>query len=104
MSNPCAFSVDGELTIYRAAELRAALQAALAGVVDGDELQVDLSGVTEMDCAGVQLLMAARKTARAAGRDVRISQRSSVVTEVFETLQLATYFDDTPSPSAAIHS
>jgi anti-anti-sigma factor len=103
MSNSSAFRVDGELTIYRAAELRDALLAALAGLADGDSLQVDLSAVTEMDCAGVQLLMAARKTARAGGRDVRIVDRSPAVTEVFDILQLAACLDsELPSPSVAI--
>jgi anti-anti-sigma factor len=102
MGNPTIFHVDGEFTIYRATELHDAFKAALAGVSDGDELEVDLSSVTEMDSAGVQLLLAARKTARASGREMRLSRRSPAVDEVFETLQLAACFDDMPpSPSAA---
>ena len=103
MSHSSAFRVDGELTIYRAAEIRESLQAALARLAVGDDLQIDLSAVTEMDCAGVQLLLAARKTAHAGGRAVRIAKRSPAVHEVFDTLQLAACFgDELPSPSAAI--
>ena len=103
MNNPTAFRVHGELTIYRAAEISESLQAALAGLAVGGDLQVDLSSVTEMDCAGVQLLLAARKTAHAGGRTLRVAERSPAVLEVFETLQLAAWFgDELPSPSAAI--
>ena len=102
MSHPTPFRIDGELTIYRAAELCDALKTALAGLPDGHDLEVDLSEVTEMDSAGVQLLMAAKKTARASRRELRVRGRSPAVEEVFETLRLAAHFSDTPpSPSAA---
>jgi anti-sigma B factor antagonist len=102
MSNPTPFRIDGELTIYRAAELGDALKTVMAGVPDGHELEVDLSDVTEMDSAGVQLLMAAKKTARASGREVRITGRSPAVDEVFATLRLGAHFADvSTSPLAA---
>jgi len=102
MSHPAPFRIDGELTIYRAAELCDALKTVLAGLPDGHDLEVDLSEVTEMDSAGVQLLMAAKKTARATSRELRVCGRSPAVEEVFETLRLAAHFADTsPSPSAA---
>ena len=102
MSNPSSFCIDGELTIYRAAELRDTLKTVLASVPDGHELEVDLSAVTEMDSAGVQLLMAVKKTARASGRDLRITRRSPAVEEVLETLRLVVHFADvSTSPLAA---
>jgi anti-sigma B factor antagonist len=77
--------LDGELTIYRAVELCDLLKAALAadGAVD-----IDLDGVTEIDSAGVQLLMSARKTAHQAARDVRLVALSPAVHEVFALLGL----------------
>lgn len=100
MSNATTFRIDGELTIYRAAELCDALKAAVAGVPEGCEFDVDLSEVTEMDSAGVQLLMAARKTARSGGRQLRISAASPAVAEVFQILRLDAHFADL-SPTAA---
>ena len=94
MNTPTPFRIDGELTIYRAAELCDALKIVLSGVAGGDALELDLSEVTEMDSAGVQLLMSARKTAQAAGRDFRLSGHSQAVLEVFETLDLAAHFGD----------
>ena len=81
------FVVDGEMTIYRAAELREGLLAALAQG-EGD-FTIDLAAVTEMDSAGVQLLMAARKSAEAAGFALHLAGHSPAVVEVLETLGLA---------------
>jgi anti-sigma B factor antagonist len=89
-----SFRIDGEFTIYRAAELAAALRTALAEVHEGAVLDVDLSGVTEMDSAGVQLLVAARRSAAESGRSLRIAGRSAAVVEVFGILRLAPHFGD----------
>jgi anti-sigma B factor antagonist len=79
--------IEGELTIFRALELKPALL--------GTGLrEIDLSGVTELDTAGVQLLMLAKKTAQSAGRELRLVAHSPAVIEVFELLNVAAYFDD----------
>ena len=93
-TTPQPFRIDGEFTIYRAAELAAALKSALADVAEGGVFELDLSGVTEMDCAGVQLLMAARRSAKDTRRALRVAGGSPVVAEVFATLQLAPNFAD----------
>jgi len=87
-----AFPIDGELTIYRAAELCESLKTVLAGLDDGADLEIDLSGVTEMDSAGVQLLMAVHKSTRASNHGLRLVNPSAAVEEVFETLQLVPHF------------
>ncbi len=83
--------IEGEMTIYRAAELRQTLLAALAQT---EELEVDLSAVTELDGAGVQILIAAKKEALATRRILRLCAHSPAVLEVFELLDLAGYFGD----------
>ena len=80
--------IEGELTIFRAMELKPLLLA--TPPVD----EVDLSGVTDLDTAGVQLLMLAKKTAQAAQRDVKLVGHSPAVLEVFELLNVAAFFDD----------
>ena len=87
------FRIEGELTIYRAAELAASMRAALAEVPGGGAFELDLSGVTEMDSAGVQLLIAARRSTQETGRTLRLAGSSPAVAEVFQTLQLASHFD-----------
>jgi len=86
--------IEGELTIYRAAELAEAMKATLAQVPAGGAFEVDLSGVTEMDSAGVQLLMAARRSTDETGRLLRLAGGSPAVAEVFRTLQLSSHFGD----------
>ena len=92
-TTPACLRIEGELTIYRAAELAAAMKAMLAEVPAGASFGIDRSEVTEMDCAGVQLLLAARRSAGQSGRTLRIAGDSPAVAEVFQTLQLASHFD-----------
>ncbi len=80
--------ITGELTIFRAAELREQLLA------DPAPQEIDLSGVTEFDSAGLQLLMGAKQAATAQQRTLRLSGHSPAVLEVFELLNVAGYFND----------
>jgi anti-sigma B factor antagonist len=83
--------IEGDLTIYRAAELKDAL---LAAVNHAQVLEVDLAGVTEIDTAGVQLLMLAKRSALQLQRQLRLVAHSPAVLEVFELLDLAGWFGD----------
>jgi anti-anti-sigma factor len=99
-TTPTPFRIDGEFTIYRAAELAVAMKAALADVPAGGALALDLSEVTEMDCAGVQLLLSARRSADESGRALRLSGRSTAVDDVLGLLRLAAHFG---GPAADMH-
>jgi anti-sigma B factor antagonist len=90
-TEPLRLRIEGEMTIYRAAELK---QTLLDALDSSAALEVDLSAVTDLDTAGVQLLMMTRKYARAAERELRLVAPSPVVTEVIELLNLGTYFSD----------
>jgi anti-sigma B factor antagonist len=57
--------IEGEMTIYSAAALAERVTAAIAGAVGRPTL--DLSQVTEIDTAGLQILLMARKLARPHG-------------------------------------
>lgn len=83
--------LDGELNIYRAAELKPVV---LSPIAAGVRVEADLSGVTEIDTAGLQLLMLGKKTAQAAGGDFCLLNHSNSVIEAFELLSLASYFGD----------
>lgn len=106
---PAVLRIEGELTIYRAAEFKQTLLDAVAGAA---VLELDLSGVTDIDTAGLQLLMLAKKTAQAAQRELRLVAHSPAVTDLFELLNLAAFFGDplviasrakAAPPSAARH-
>jgi anti-anti-sigma factor len=88
MTNAKILRIEGEFTIFRASELKPALLAHPAPT------EIDLSGVTEFDSAGVQLLMVAKKMAQAEQRELRLVGHSPAVIEVFELLNLGGYFGD----------
>ncbi|MFT4101720.1 MAG: STAS domain-containing protein [Burkholderiaceae bacterium] len=84
--------LDGELTIYRAQEIRQALRDALAAA--GPSLTIDLSAVTDIDSAGVQLLMAARRQALDEGRTLALVEHGPAVVDAFALFDLAAWFGD----------
>jgi anti-sigma B factor antagonist len=85
------FAIDGELTIYRAAELKPVLLNALEG---NKEVEIDLSAVSEVDTAGVQLLMMTKRAAQARGATLRLSAHSPAVVDALQLLDLAAFFGD----------
>ena len=83
--------LDGECNIYRADELKHALTEPLHL---GVRLVVDLSMVSELDTCGLQLLMLAKRTAKAVGAELQLIGHSPAVVEVFELLNMAAFFGD----------
>lgn len=92
MSTRTTLALEGELTIYRAAELHRQLQVSLSA--PQTHLDLDLSAVTDLDSAGVQLLMAAKRTAEATSGSLALSRHSQAVVGVFEMMNLAAFFGD----------
>ena len=73
-----AVRLEGDFTIYRAAELREQLLRELASGAQ----RFDLSGIGELDSAGVQLLAAVRTSIAGQGGDAVFLAPSSGVREV----------------------
>ena len=89
-----ALRIEGEMTIYRAAELKGVLEGALQqAVAEARGLALDLSQVTEFDSAGTQLLLLARREAQRHGQVLHLLGCSPAVHEVFELTGLAARFD-----------
>lgn len=87
--------IEGEMTIYRAAELKDTLLAPFGSArQDAPQIELDLSAVSDIDCAGVQLLMLAKKTAQQRHGELRLTGHSPAVVEAFELLNLSGYFGD----------
>ena len=99
-SAPLVVYIEGEMTIYRATELK---QTLLTPIVEAAVVEFDLSRVTELDSAGVQLLMLAKRTAQARHSQLRLVAHSPAVLDVMELLNLGSYFGDAPviTPRAA---
>ena len=83
-----AMRIEGEMTIYRAAELKE-LMAPLFDPGAKAPRAIDLSAVTEIDCSGVQLLALARREATEGGRELSLDEPSAAVTEVFALLGMS---------------
>jgi anti-anti-sigma factor len=83
--------LTGELTIYTAAELKGRLLTALAAA---DPVEIDLSQVSEIDTAGLQLLMLAKREAAERGTPLTLTGHSHAVIECLDLCNLAAVFGD----------
>lgn len=88
MSSELQFDADtgclaiiGELTIYQANAAAESLRSAHAS---GALREIDLSGVTELDTAGLQLLLTADRLAGNGGPPVALINHSQPVLDVLE--------------------
>lgn len=88
--------LEGELTIYTAAESRARLLETLAGA---DCPTVDLSAVTEVDTAGLQLLILAKREAARLGKPLLYQGHSPAVLDVLTFCNLVAPFGDPIVPA-----
>lgn len=80
--------MEGELTIYTAQEIKRNLLDALT---ECHALALDLSSVTELDTAGVQLLMMAKQEAERLGKEVQFLAPSSAAEALIDLYRLAPY-------------
>lgn len=83
--------IEGELTIYTAAEQKGQLFEQLHGC---ETLELDLSKVAEMDSAGLQILLLLKREADHADCQLRLSHHSQAVFEVLELLNMQSHFGD----------
>ena len=75
----------GDLTIYTAAECCAQLRSLIGAHTN---IELDLSDVSEIDTAGVQLLIQARRESEAHGKSMQLVSPSPAVQEIVQLLQL----------------
>ena len=91
MTNPHQLAIKEDMTIYNASSQKIQLLDAL---VECSELDLDLSQVSEMDTAGFQLLILAKREAIDAGKSLRLVAHSRAVTELLDLYHMASYFGD----------
>lgn len=84
-------SINGELTIYTAANEKQSLQDALDL---NDELEINLSQVTEMDSAGLQVLIVLKQEAAKRNKKLRYSMHSKAVLDILELSNMTATFGD----------
>lgn len=83
--------IKGELSIFTAAGLREQMLEALAA---GTEVEVDLSGVSEIDSAGLQLMVAAKREAAVRAQNLHFIGHSAAVFDALELSRLSGQLGD----------
>ena len=83
--------LQGELTIYQAQEVNAVLRE---NVADSRSLEINLQNVTEVDTAGIQLLLAAKRESERLGKKMSMVSHSNAVVEVLDLLNISHEFGD----------
>jgi len=92
-----ATPLSGEWTVHAIAEHRQTLQALLEQGVT----TLELSGVTEFDSAGLQLLVAARKSLAARGQELALLAPSTAVRALLTVYGLDETLHDIDTREAA---
>jgi anti-anti-sigma factor len=80
-----------DMTIYRAQAQQQKLLQALAGA---ERLELNLAGVGEMDSAGFQLLVMAKRESERLGHELNIVAHSPAVREVIDFYNMTAFFGD----------
>lgn len=84
-------ALAGELNIYAAAALKERL---LPAIGESSSIEIDLSEVTEIDSAGLQLMILVKRQSRHSGVAVRLVGHSPEVVDLIELFNLAAFFGD----------
>ncbi len=92
-SSPPALAISGEFTIFTAADLKPRL---LHAVIDAEseDVDIDLSEVSEIDSAGLQLMVMTKRKAQARGKNVRFVRHSDPVLDLVDLCDLSGFFGD----------
>jgi len=84
-------NIEGEMTIRHMEEFNLMISLAIASGLD---IEIDLSQVTEMDKAGLHVMLAAKFESIVRGsRLILVGQRSAVVREIMESNELTGILD-----------
>lgn len=90
-AHPGTLPITGELSIYNVAELK---QSCLEALRASPSLRLDLSEVTVMDGAGLQLLIMLKREAQVLGKELALTRHSEAVLKVLDLSNMAGYFGD----------
>lgn len=83
-------SVDGDLTIYTVAQAKQTLLEDYEKF--SSPVALDLHAVSEIDTAGLQLLLFMHKLITGLNKTLHVTKSNEQVDSIFNTLDVATYF------------
>lgn len=87
----CKIAIDGEMTIFEASEI---YQKILGSIRNSKDIEIDLSEVSEIDTAGLQLIMVAKILNAANGGRLSLINHSKAVQDILELTNLGGFFGD----------
>ncbi|MBA4068768.1 MAG: anti-sigma factor antagonist [Acinetobacter sp.] len=87
----CKLAIEGEMTIFVAAEFLSAIQEPVQKNLN---MEIDLSQVTEIDSAGLQLMIFVKKKSVLHAFDLHFVNHSKPVQEILELTDLGSFFGD----------
>jgi len=89
-SGQCLLTISEDMTIYNAAKIH---QELIGYFADYSSFEVDLSAVEEIDCSGIQLLLALKYGAENESKSLILSSVSDSAAEVMELLNIKDQFN-----------
>ncbi|MGZ5620443.1 MAG: STAS domain-containing protein [Methylobacter sp.] len=90
-NKPNRVVIGDEVTIYTVLTMKDTLLSALE---TAEELELDMSGIAEIDGAGLQLVVMVKQAAAERGKVLRFTGHSPVVLELLDLSGLAVFFGD----------
>jgi anti-anti-sigma factor len=87
----CSVKLAGDVTLDDSLELKRKLLDAVSAAT---EIEVDVSQVSDIDTAGFQLLILAKRESVLRQKKFRLVKHSQPVVEIMVTYNLASYFGD----------
>jgi len=84
-------SIDGEMSVFTIRDIATRLLEPLS---NGVGMEIDLTGVTEIDSAGLQLMIAVKKMASDHELPLRFVGHSSSVIRILDLCDLVGFFGD----------
>ncbi|MDH5518512.1 MAG: STAS domain-containing protein [Gammaproteobacteria bacterium] len=83
--------IPADMTIYEAGELKELFESSLSAA---NCINVSLNNVTEIDTAGIQLMVSLKKNAARDNKVVNFTAHSSAVVSLLDLFDMTTYFGD----------
>lgn len=83
--------IPGDMTIYEAAETKELFEKTL---FDNDDINVNLTNVSEIDSAGLQLMVSLKKAASKSEKTVTYVSHSQAVIDLLDLFNMTSHFGD----------
>ncbi len=87
-------TLSGELNIFTAASTKTQLLDAVSQAAEDSDIDIDLSSVSEIDSAGLQLMVMAKRDATRQNKRLRFVRHSEAVVDLIELCDLAGQLGD----------